>query len=45
MAKDMQKHPENIMKFPDSLVSRAKSVVAGMRVDLESRLDTSDDDE
>jgi antitoxin PrlF len=42
LAKDMLKHPERIRPFPITLLERARSLSAGVQVDLDAPLTGED---
>lgn len=42
LAKDIQKHPKHVQMVSPSLLSRAKSLVADMEIDLDSPLSDED---
>ncbi|MCE0523638.1 MAG: type II toxin-antitoxin system PrlF family antitoxin [Methylacidiphilales bacterium] len=42
LARDMEKHPKRIVPFPIKLLNRARSLVKGVEVDLNSPLSGAD---
>ena len=43
LARDMEKHPENIKPFPRTLLKHIRELTQGVKVDLDKPLDSDDE--